>query len=342
LEPLPHVLDRIGMKGLYQMVWACERDPNCQKIIRSSHTGNARPCWIHSDITVRKPDHIPDHDLYVAGFPCQPFSTMGLREGVQDRLGRGTIVDHVLAGLREKMPRAFILENVQGLVLQHWETFRRIIDQLQTMHNRLYVVGWKVLNTEHHGIPQHRKRVYIIGVRKDFYQKRTPFRWPGQIKPKPLRTFLDKDMPLTRVEQIRRVREFVKGSPRGIRRKLMSAWSRARGNGIAVLGPANPVIMDVDSTWCSYMVGRCPCITRSRGSSRFFLAPRGRRLSVAEILRLQGLPTSILRHRCNISDRQLGAMVGNAMSGNVLERILVRLLPACGFARASLRDPWCP
>jgi DNA (cytosine-5)-methyltransferase 1 len=341
LEPLPHILDRIGMKGRYQMVWACEPDNNCRDLIRSKHKGNALPQWFHHDITRRKPDHIPDHDLYVVGFPHHPFYTLGPGECVQDTLGRGSIVDHVLAGLHAKTPRAFILEDVRGLVLRH-DAFSRLIDQLQTMHNQLYFVDWKVLNTEHHGIPQHRERVYIIGVRKDVHRKRTPFKWPEQIKPKSLRTFLDKDKPLTRVEQIQRVRTFVKGSPCGIQRKLKSVWSLAKRDNIAALDLTNPIIMDVDGTKCNYMVGRCPCITRSRGSARFFLPSRGRRLSLAEILRLQGLPTSILRHQGKISDRHLGAMVGNAMSGNVLERILARLLPACGFAEASLRDPWCP
>jgi DNA (cytosine-5)-methyltransferase 1 len=323
------------------MVWACEFDNNCRDLIRSRLRGNALPRWFHHDITHRLPDYIPDHDLYVASFRAWPFTTMDPCEGVQDTLGRGAIIEHVLAGVHAKKPRAFILETVRQLVLQQ-RAFSRIIHEFQTMHDQLYFVEWKVLNTEHHGIPQHRERLYIIGVRKDIHRKRFPFKWPEQIKPKSLRAFLDRDKPLTQVEQIRRVRELVQGSPCGIKRKLMSTWKQARRDGIAVLDPANPVIMDVDGTTCNYMVGRCPCITRSRGSTRFFLSTRGRRLSLAEILRLQGLPTSILRHRGNISDRKLGAIVGNAMSGNVLERILVRLLPACGLAVASLRDPWCP
>jgi len=75
------------------------------------------------DITRRHPAELPDHDLYVAGFPCQPFSTMGSRQGVRDKLGRGLLINHIIATLAAKRPRAFLLENVKGLVLQHRATF---------------------------------------------------------------------------------------------------------------------------------------------------------------------------------------------------------------------------
>ena len=81
-----------------------------------------------TDIMVRNPKDLPDHDLYVAGFPCQPFSAMGLREGVPDRHGRGFIITHIVVALQAKQPRACILENVRGLItsapadlLQHLE-----------------------------------------------------------------------------------------------------------------------------------------------------------------------------------------------------------------------------
>ena len=80
------------------------------------------------------------------------------------------------------------------------------------------------------------------------------------------------------------------------------------------------------------MKDRCPCITRTRGGTGFYLPSRGRRLTLGERLRLQGLPLVYLQHRQGISKRQLGMMIGNAMSGNVLEELLSQRLPACGLA----------
>ena len=63
-------------------------------------------------------------------------------------------------------------------------------------------------------------------------------------------------------------------------------------------------------------------------------------MTLRECLRLQGLPEASLLHRKGISDRQLGMMIGNAMGGNILERLLARILPACGLAPEGLKDPW--
>jgi DNA (cytosine-5)-methyltransferase 1 len=146
-------------------------------------------------IMVRNPKDLPDHDLYVAGFPCQPFSAMmGLQEGVSDRHGRrGRVITHVVAALQAKQPRAFILENVPRLVTTHQKTFCRILQKLRSIGGNAYDVSWRVVNTEEHGIPQHRERVYIVGVKKDLAKGCPPFTWPAPRAPRPLADFLTKD-----------------------------------------------------------------------------------------------------------------------------------------------------
>ena len=93
-----------------------------------------------------------------------------------------------------------------------------------------------------------------------------------------------------------------------------------------------PYVFDLDGNKPLAMKDRCPCITRARGGTGFYLPSRGRRMTLGERLRLQGLPLAYLQHRQGISKRQLGMMIGNAMSGNVLEELLSQLLPACGLA----------
>jgi DNA-cytosine methyltransferase len=345
LEPLPYALDGVGLSGKYSMVWACERDPTCREMLRACH-GEAAPPIVHEDINLRAARAVPDHDLYVAGFPCQPFSSMGLRQGVADAQGRGTIIQRILECLEAKLPRAFLLENVRGLVTEHKQDFDQILTRLRALNRESYYVSWRVLNTEQHGIPQHRERVYILGILKTATAGKPKFKWPAPLAPKRLTLFLDRQKPMTKVERHANWRIFYrKADSQSVRVNLWGAIQKAEKEKQDITDPASPVVVDLDGTKSRYMVNRCPCITRARGSTGFFLLPFGRRMSLAERLRLQGLPTKILRHqkatRC--SEHKLGAMVGNAMSVNVLERLLARLLPACGLVPAgAVHDRWEP
>lgn len=102
---------------------------------------------------------MPDFDLLCAGFPCQSFSIAGKRRGFED--ARGTLFFEIARILKAKQPAFFILENVPGL-LSHDEgrTFTTILSTLSELG---YDVQWQVLNSKYFGVPQSRKRVYIIG-----------------------------------------------------------------------------------------------------------------------------------------------------------------------------------
>lgn len=117
------------------------------------------------DITKIDPKSIPDFDVLAGGFPCQPFSSIGKREGFKHKT-QGTLFFYIAEIIKEKQPKAFILENVTGL-LTHDEgrTYETIMDVLQ---NELeYKVFPKVLNSADFGVPQERKRLYFVGFRKD-------------------------------------------------------------------------------------------------------------------------------------------------------------------------------
>lgn len=111
----------------------------------------------------RKIKDIPDIDLYICGFPCQPFSMAGERKGTED--SRGTIFYECLKVIRNKKPNYFILENVKGLItIDKGNTFKEILQSLKNL--KIYNVEWKVLNTKDYGIPQNRERIFIIGIKK--------------------------------------------------------------------------------------------------------------------------------------------------------------------------------
>ena len=122
------------------------------------------------DITKVNNDEIPDFDFLLGGFPCQPFSAGGKRLGFVDT--RGTLFFEIERIIADKRPYGFILENVEGLVKHDLEnkkdeigkTLKTIIEKLSVLG---YEVNWKVLNAADFGLPQARKRVFIVGTRNE-------------------------------------------------------------------------------------------------------------------------------------------------------------------------------
>lgn len=122
------------------------------------------------DIFELKNEDIPDFDFLFGGFPCQPFSAGGKRNGFADT--RGTLFFEIERILKYKKPMGFILENVEGLVKHDIEkksdpigrTLKTILYKLENELN--YKVSWKVIDSIDFGVPQTRKRVFIVGTQK--------------------------------------------------------------------------------------------------------------------------------------------------------------------------------
>jgi DNA (cytosine-5)-methyltransferase 1 len=113
------------------------------------------------DITLIDPNDIPDFDMFTGGFPCQPFSQVGLGLGEQDT--RGTLFHDIIRICEVKKPKHILLENVKGLKTnRHGDTFRTIVKKLTDIG---YDVVAEVLNSKDYGIPQNRERLWIYGYR---------------------------------------------------------------------------------------------------------------------------------------------------------------------------------
>ena len=108
---------------------------------------------------------IPDHDLLLGGFPCQPFSRAGRRLGFQDRT-RGTLFFSVAQIISAKRPRAILLENVRGLLSHDRGNTISVIRE--TLEELRYEVVILKLNARDYGLPQNRERVFIVGQREDY------------------------------------------------------------------------------------------------------------------------------------------------------------------------------
>ena len=149
-----------------ECVFTSEIKPYAVNVLKQNHPNEE----INGDITQVEAKEIPDFDILLAGFPCQAFSSAGKRLGFEDT--RGTLFFDVERILKEKQPQGFILENVEGLVNHDREnpkapigrTLRIILEHLDDLG---YKVTWKVLNAKNFGVPQDRKRIYIVGSKKE-------------------------------------------------------------------------------------------------------------------------------------------------------------------------------
>ncbi len=135
----------------------CEIDKHAQKAYRALYETEGE--YFCDDATQIKPEDLPEIDLICAGFPCQPFSVSGRRLGFADT--RGTLFHEIVRVAEARRPAYLLLENVPGL-LNHegGETFGTI---LAAIHELGYSLEWCVLNSANFGVPQQRRRVYIVG-----------------------------------------------------------------------------------------------------------------------------------------------------------------------------------
>jgi len=129
---------------------------------------------INDDINALVSPELPDFDVLTGGFPCQPFSISGLRQGFQDAKGRGNVFFKIMEIVHAKQPSVIMLENVKHLVTHdEGRTFKIILDALEEAG---YHVQHQVLNSKTHGnIPQNRERIFIVGFKNKEHANRFTF-----------------------------------------------------------------------------------------------------------------------------------------------------------------------
>jgi DNA (cytosine-5)-methyltransferase 1 len=153
-------------------VFASEWDENARKTYSANfknscpnlfNTDGTPTKYFAGDITKVNPIDIPDHDVLCAGFPCQPFSQAGFKKGFEDT--RGTLFFNICEIIKEKKPKGFFLENVNGL-FKHDEgkTFQVIQKSIKELGYNFY---YKTIKASDFNLPQNRPRLYMIGIRKD-------------------------------------------------------------------------------------------------------------------------------------------------------------------------------
>jgi DNA (cytosine-5)-methyltransferase 1 len=142
----------------WECVMSCDIDPAVRETYKENY--NLLPL---GDITEIEPKNIPNYDILCAGFPCQPFSQCGQHKGFDDK--RGTLFFNIMKFIEYHKPKIIILENVQGL-LKHddGKTFDRIKNDIENVN---YSISYKIIKCSDYGLPQMRKRLFIMAIRKD-------------------------------------------------------------------------------------------------------------------------------------------------------------------------------
>ena len=171
---------RMGFeKAGFKCVFSCEIDKNCQEVYQNNFT--EKP---FDDVNKIQPDALEDFDVLVAGFPCQPFSICGKKQGFEDT--RGTLFFEICRIIKTKQPKVIVLENVKHLIHHdRGNTFNVI---LTSVRNLGYNVTYQILNARNFGVPQHRERIIIIASKgKEFNFSQIKRQFPPR-----LRDFLDK------------------------------------------------------------------------------------------------------------------------------------------------------
>lgn len=185
---LERALKAAGYKP--KCVFTSEIKASALKVLKQNHPKEK----ICGDITQVDERDIPNFDFLCAGFPCQAFSAAGKRLGFVDT--RGTLFFEVERILKAKRPKGFILENVEGLTNHdHGNTLKVILSHLEDIG---YRVSYKVLNARDFGVPQERKRIYIVGT---FTGKDVPLDF--EKIPSKLEDILEKGLPTSNSEFVR-------------------------------------------------------------------------------------------------------------------------------------------
>lgn len=153
----------------FNIVWANDFDKwACQ-----TYRANVNDKIVEGDITQLK-STIPDHDVLIGGFPCQPFSTLGKLKGFEDE-NRGNMFFEIMDIVKKHDTKVIVLENVKNLTTHdHGNTFstiKRLLDEAG------YEVNYKVLNSQDYGVPQRRNRVFIVAFNRKYF-KSGSFEYP--------------------------------------------------------------------------------------------------------------------------------------------------------------------
>jgi len=264
------------------------------------------------DITKIDAKKIPDHDILVGGFPCQPFSIAGVSK--KNALGRqhgfldetqGTLFFDIARIIKAKKPKAFLLENVKNLRSHDKGNTFRIIEN--TLKSLGYTVFSKVLNAKFY-VPQHRERIFIVGFNKEHFAENILFDFP---------TPPEKDQQLESILEKRPDSKYILTDKLWSYLQRYAEKHRLQGNGFGFgLAKRNGIARTLSARY--YKDGSEILIDRKDGNPR--------RLTPVECKRLMGFPEGFVIKNIGVSETQLYKQFGNSVVVPVAEAVAKQII----------------
>ena len=251
------------------------------------------------DITKIQASEIPDFDILLGGFPCQAFSIIGKKEGFENETC-GTLFFEIERILKEKRPKAFMLENVRNLMAHdNGNTFRVIRSHLEVLG---YNVHAKVLNALDYGVPQKRERIIIVG-----FLDNVLFTFPNPVPPE--KRLKLSDILETEVDRKYYVRDKIRES------RLMR---------IKDPNYPKPYISHENIAGSITPHHYSSCL-RAGASANYILINDERRPTEREMLRLQGFPDD---YKIVVSYSQMKHQCGNSVAVPVIKAVATEMIKA--------------
>ena len=308
LDAAAAALKRMGVK--YSSEFMCDNSKHCKKILSNVYA----PKRFFNDIMDRDEEALPDVDLYIWTPPCQDVSPAGQKQGVDGPRNMGTLMKQSMKYIKKHRPRLTIFENAPGLAQGKFKHIPRgIVAALEKLGYKVYM---SILNSRDYGLPQDRRRLFIVGFKIDAMKRE--FKWPTIVQPAPsINTILD---PWKPTDKAGRLPTRESGA-----NLCKNAYKHCFSNGRDPR--STPVVVDIDCSvkYSTYGVDEAKTLTRARGGSGGpWISTRGRRCTIDELIKLQVFKDCDLNWQQNkLSERQLGQMLGNAIS--LCDETLVKL-----------------
>jgi len=305
---------RIGFeRNGFDCVFTSEKNKYCQEVYENNF-GDIP----FGDITQINPKEIPDFEVLLGGFPCQPFSISGKKQGFKDT--RGTLFFDVCRIIEEKQPKVVVLENVKHLI--HHDKKRTLKTILSSLKDLGYNVSQKILNAKDFGLPQNRERIFIIGCKQSYFDfgKLEPVETPQ------LKQYLDAKGDF---EYLEKSEYTLIDHPRKQPTGLIFVGYRNKNTWKTGVRPNTEHLSRVhrQPNRIYSVEGVHPTLPSQETSGRFFIylpeADKVRKLTINECYRIMGFPETFKRH---IRKGERYKQIGNSVAISVIEAIAKQII----------------
>jgi len=304
-----------GLKK-HKCILACDINKFCRESYETNFNIKCK-----EDIFDLNVNELCNFDILCAGFPCQPFSSAGLKKGMKD--DRSKVYDKILNIILEKQPKIVLLENVKNLlIINKGEVIKQIISDLEKLN---YNVSYSLLNTANFGLAQNRERVYFICTNKNIYDISFNF---NNLKTMNIRKNLKDIIDFNNREYIEEDKYVLIESNKLNTQKsglIFCGYLKGnlRNNG-ALPNTEHLSRVHKQPNRIYHINGVNPTLSSSEGTGRYYIydGTGVRKLSIKECFKIMGFPDDYIFHnKTNVNYCQIGNAVSPVIINNIYNEL---------------------